>query len=155
MALLIAGDANNWYETGAVKDITIRNNVFADPCLTSMYQFSESIISIFPEIPDLVAGKVKYHSNIRIENNEFHPYDYPILYAKSVDGLIFNNNTLIRSHRFQPFHRRKYSFSFEFCENVEISGNEFSEDVLGKNINLKGMKKKQLKVDKKQGLQIQ
>ena len=28
-----------------------------------------------------------FHRNIRIEDNEFHPSDYPVLYAKSVDGL--------------------------------------------------------------------
>ena len=153
-AILIAGDANNWYETGAVKDVTIRNNVFADPCLTSMYQFSEAIISIYPEIPDLINGKEKYHSNIRIENNEFHPYDYPILYAKSVNGLIFRNNTLFRSHRFKPFHRRKFGFSLEYCENVEITENTFEGDVLGKNIALWGTKSKDLKLDKTQGLKI-
>ena len=153
-AILIAGDANNWYETGAVKDVTIRNNVFSDPCLTSMYQFSEAIISIYPEIPDLEAGKNKYHSNIRIEDNEFHPYDYPILYAKSVSGLVFKSNTLTRSNRFSPFHRRKIGFSFEFCENVEVTDNTLNGKVLGKNISLLGMKRKDIKLDKSQGLRI-
>lgn len=154
-AILIAGDANNWYETGAVKNVIIRSNVFADPCLTSMYQFSEAIISIFPEIPDLASGKTKYHSGIIIENNEFHPYDYPILYAKSVDGLVFRNNKLTRSHRFQPFHRRKSSFSFEYCENVSLSGNSFIGDVLGRNVSFLGMKKRELEVDKNQKLSIE
>lgn len=153
-AILIAGDANNWYETGAVHDVTIRNNVFAAPCLTSLYQFSEAIISIFPEVPDLANAKEKYHRNIRIENNEFHPYDYPILYAKSVNGLTFNSNTLTRSNRFTPFHPRKVGFSFEHCEHVEIKDNSFFGDVLGKNILLKGTSKKDLKIGKDQGLTI-
>ena len=153
-AILIAGDANNWYETGAVKDVTIRNNVFADPCLTSMYQFSEAIISIFPEIP-ILTGKHKYHSGIIIEDNEFHPYDFPILYAKSVDGLVFRNNKLTRSNRFQPFHRRKFSFSFDYCENVALSGNLFIGDILGRNISLLGMKKRELKVDGSQDLSVE
>jgi len=75
-AILIAGDANNWYESGAVKDVTIRNNVFAAPCLTSLYQFSEAVISIYPEIPELEASEEKYHRNIRIMDNEFHLYDF-------------------------------------------------------------------------------
>jgi len=138
-AILIAGDANNWYESGAVKDVIIRNNVFADPCLTSLYQFSEAIISIYPEIPDLEASEEKYHRNIRILDNEFHLYDYPVLFAKSVDGLEFKGNQLIRSHRFPPFHPRKYGFSLLSCTNVEISGNSISEEVLGKNILLESM----------------
>ena len=119
------------------------------------YQFCEAIISIFPEIPEVENAKTKYHRNIRIEGNEFHPYDYPVLYAMSVDGLTFNSNTLIRSHDFTPFHRRKYTISLEHCENVEIKGNELKGDILGKNILLEGMKRKALKLDKKQGFTIE
>jgi len=151
-AILIAGDANNWYETGAVKDVTIKNNVFADLCLTSLYQFSEGVISIYPEIPELEASEEKYHRNIRILDNEFHLYDYPVLYAKSVDGLEFKGNRLIRSHRFLPFHPRKYGFSLLSCRNVEISGNSISDEVLGKNILLEGMQAKDLQLGSEQNL---
>jgi len=153
-AILIAGDANNWYETGAVKDVTIRNNVFAAPCLTSLYQFSEAVISIYPEIPDLEASEDKYHRNIRILDNDFYLYDYPVLYAKSVDGLEFKGNQLIRSHRFPPFHPRKYGFSLLSCRNVEISGNSISEEVLGKNILLEGMQIVDLSLGSGQGLEL-
>jgi len=153
-AILIAGDANNWYETGAVKDVTIRNNVFADPCLTSLYQFSEAVISIYPEIPDMEASEEKYHRNIRILDNEFHLYDYPVLYARSVDELEFIGNQLIRSHRFPPFHPRKYGFSLLSCRNVEISDNSISEEILGKTILLEGMQAKDLQLGSEQGLKL-
>jgi len=152
-AILIAGDANNWYESGAVKDVTIRENVFAAPCLTSLYQFSEAVISIYPEIPELEASEEKFHSNIRILDNEFHLYDYPILYAKSVDELEFKGNKLIRSKDFTPFHPRKYGFSLLSCRNVEITGNSIADDILGKNIILEGMKTSDLKLGKDQGLE--
>lgn len=152
-AILIAGDANNWYETGAVSDVIIRNNVFADPCLTSMYQFTEGIISIYPEIPDTQPAK-PFHRNIRIYENEFHPFDFPVLYAKSTDGLTFNNNKLIRSTRFIPFHERKYTLSFEFCRNVVVTGNTFSGDILGRNVCLKGMRGRDYKIGKGQKLEI-
>ncbi len=153
-AILIAGDANNWYETGAVKDILIRNNIFADPCLTSMYQFSEAIISIFPEIPNPELAKEKFHKNIRIEDNEFYPFDYPILYARSVDGLVFKGNSLTRSYSFKSFHRRKFSFSFEYCENVVISSNTFSDDILGRNASFTGMKKSDYIINQDQDIKI-
>ena len=38
-AILIAGDANYWYESGAVKDVLIKGNDFRYPCMSSMYQF--------------------------------------------------------------------------------------------------------------------
>jgi hypothetical protein len=153
-AILIAGDANNWYETGAVKDVTIRNNVFAAPCLTSLYQFSEAVISIYPEIPDLEASEEKYHSNIRILDNEFHLYDYPVLFAKSVDGLEFKGNQLIRSHRFPPFHPRKYGFSLLSCRNLEIRANSISDELLGKTILLEGTQEVDLKLGSDQDLDI-
>ena len=150
-AILIPGDANGWYESGAVKDVTIRNNIFSDACLTSMYQFCEGIISIYPEIPKPDAAK-PLHRNIRIENNTFHPFDYPVLYAKSIEGLYFNNNTIIRSKRFQPFHHRKNMFTVEYCKKVEITNNSLQGDILGKNIQLVATPKPEVKVDTKQGI---
>ena len=142
-AILIAGDANYWYESGAVRDITIRNNEFRYPCNSSSYQFCEAIISIYPEIPAPNASK-PFHKNIKIEKNSFNPSDYPILYAVSVDGLSFKNNTVTRSFAFTPWYPEKYTFRIEASKNVEISGNKFGKDVLGKNILLKGMKREEL-----------
>jgi hypothetical protein len=152
-AILIPGDANGWYESGAVTDVLIRNNIFNDPCMTSMYQFCEGIISVYPEIPRTDINK-PFHRNIRIENNEFHPFDFPVLYAKSVDGLTFTGNTLIRSNRFEPFHSRKSTFTFENCMNIQIKGNRYDGEILGKNIRLVNTPLKTIKIDKKDGLTI-
>jgi hypothetical protein len=153
-AILIAGDANNWYESGAVKDVLIRDNVFAAPCLTSLYQFSEAVISIYPEIPDPEASEEKFHRNIRILDNEFHLYDYPVLYAKSVDGLEFSKNHLFRSHLFPPFHPRRYGFSLLSCRNVHISDNAIGQEVLGKSILLDKTGPKDLELGKDQDLEL-
>ena len=48
--------------------------------------------------------KKYFHSNIRIENNVFETFDEPILYAKSVENLIYRNNTVIKNKDFKPFH---------------------------------------------------
>ena len=135
-AMLIAGDANYWFESGAVTDVVVRRNVFEAPCLTSMYQFCEGIISVYPEIPRLDPA-APFHRNIRIEENEFHAFDFPVLYAKSVDGLTFSRNRLIRSRDYAPFHHRKATVSLEACRHVQIEGNRFEGDVLGRNISLK------------------
>jgi hypothetical protein len=148
-AILIAGDANNWFESGAVTNVLIKNNVFTELCNTSSYQFCEGIISIYSEIPVLNETTPTFHKNIRIENNEFHPFDYPVLFARSVDGIAFTNNSLTRSTRFEPYHNRKFTFSFEACKNAVISGNTFSEGVLGKNILLKWTDKSELSCDQK------
>ena len=119
-----------------------------------MYQFSEAVISICPEVPDLKAAEEKYHRNIHITGNEFHLYDYPVLYAKSVDSLEFTRNLLTRSYRFQPFHPRHYTFSFLSCSNVEVTDNTISDEVLGRNILLEGMEAEEILVGRDQDLTI-
>jgi hypothetical protein len=147
-AILIAGDANQWYETGAVREVLITKNVFRAPCMTSMYQFCEGVISIFPEIPQKTAGTPPFHRNITITENEFHLFDYPILYALSVDGLEFSNNRLIRSYQFEPFHRRKHGLTFEDCRRVVVKGNTAEGDIPGKTAQLIRTPRKECKFDK-------
>jgi len=142
-AILIAGDANGWYESGAVTDVTITNNTFKDACLTSMYQFCEGIISIDPIIPKLDSLKA-YHRNITIEQNTFLAFDYPVLYALSVDGIRFNRNKITRSHAFEPCHVRKHCMTFNACLNVEVKGNVFEGDVLASDISFEKMDPKQI-----------
>ena len=144
-AILIAGDANQWYETGAVKDVLISKNIFKPPCMTSMYQFCEGVISIFPEIPQ-PDPKKPFHQNIRIVDNEFHLFDYPVLYALSVENLVFSNNKLVRSQQFEPFHKRKYGLTFELCKKITVEGNIAVGDVLGRNINLERTPQNEVKL---------
>ncbi|HBB90433.1 MAG TPA: alpha-1,3-galactosidase B [Bacteroidales bacterium] len=151
-AILIAGDANYWYESGGVKDVLIRDNIFTDECLTSMYQFCEGVISVYPEIPEPDPSKPCFHRNIRVENNQFNLFDYPVLYARSVDNLSFTGNTLTHSTRYEPWHPRKVSVSLEACKNVIINNNQIDSNVLGKNLRMEKMKKSDLKMGKAQFL---
>lgn len=153
-AILIAGDANGWFESGAVQDVVIRNNDFTDACLTSIYQFCEGIISIYPEIPKMDAAK-PFHRNIRIEGNTFHPFDYPVLYAKSTEGLVFSNNTLVHSTRYAPYHPRKGMITLEACRSVSINGNKIGVGVLGKNIVLVNTPAVEVMVGEGQGVQVE
>lgn len=152
-AILIPGDANQWYESGAVTDVLIRNNEFRYPCNSSIYQFCETVISIFPEIPK-IDTRYQFHKNIRIENNTFALFDYPILYARSVDGLSFSNNTLIRNTTYTPFHYRKEGITIEACKNVLIENNKIEGDVLGKTILLDKTEKSEVKLKKNSFFEI-
>ncbi len=153
-AILISGDANGWYESGAVSDVLISNNNFKEPCLTSIFQFCEGIISINPVIPKTDVNK-PFHRNIRIVNNKFNPYDYPVLYANSTEGLIFSNNIINRSVQYKPMHPRKFMITLDGCKKIEVKGNKFIGDVLGRNINLISTLGKELKLGKKQGIAIE
>lgn len=123
-AILLCGDCNGWYETGACRNVIIRNNRFIN-ALTSMYQFTNAVISIYPEIPQLDAQCSYFHGGkeggIVIEDNVFETFDAPILYAKSVDGLIFRNNTIKHNTDFKPFHKNKSRFMLERVTNALIA----------------------------------
>ena len=123
-AILLCGDCNGWFETGACQEIIIRNNRFLN-ALTAMYQFTEAVISIDPEIPDLSAQKQFFHSNITITGNTFEIFDAQVLYAKSTEHLIFSDNTILHNHDFPPFHRNRYLFLLEKTADVRIVNNHF------------------------------
>lgn len=126
-AILLCGDCNGWFETGACKDVTIRNNIFIN-ALTATYQFTNAVISIYPEIPNLKDQKKFFHSGIVIENNTFEMFDRPLVYAKSTDGLIFRNNTITHNTEFEPFHWNTSPFFFEKVANVTIENNNFADE---------------------------
>lgn len=123
-AILLCGDCNGWFETGACRNVMIRNNHFIN-ALTSMYQFTNAVISIYPEIPELEKQQVYFHGGkeggIVIENNVFDTFDAPILYAKSVDGLVFRNNTIKTNTEYPPFHFNRNRFGLEKVNRVSIS----------------------------------
>lgn len=123
-AILLCGDCNGWFETGACRDVVIRDNKFVN-ALTNMFQFTNAVISIYPEIPDLQNQQKYFHSNIVIENNTFDTFDAPILYAKSVDGLIFRNNTIKQNHDYPAFHWNTHRFFFQRVKNAQLENNDF------------------------------
>lgn len=123
-AILLCGDCNGWFETGACRNIVIRDNKFIN-ALTNMFQFTNAVISIYPEIPDLQNQQKYFHSNIVIEGNTFETFDTPILYAKSVDGLIFRNNIIGQNHDYPAFHWNKHRFLFHRVKNAQIENNLF------------------------------
>lgn len=123
-AILLCGDCNGWFETGACRDVTIIDNTFVN-ALTNLFQFTEAIISIYPEIPDIAAQSKYFHSGIVIENNRFNTFDAPVLYAKSVDGLTFVNNTVSINKEYPPFHSNRFTYKFLRVKNVEMDNNTF------------------------------
>ena len=61
-----------------------------------------------------------------IEDNVFETFDAPIVYAKSIDGLVFRNNKVVQNNDFKPFHWNRYRFLLDKVANVTIENNEFS-----------------------------
>lgn len=122
-AILLCGDCNGWYESGACRDLVIRRNTFIN-ALTNMFQFTNAVISIYPEIPNLEGQRSYFHGgnarSIVIENNYFDTFDAPLLYAKSVDGLVFRKNQVRKNTAYKPFHWNQKPILLERCTRTDV-----------------------------------
>lgn len=151
-AILIEGDIRLWYESGGIKDVTVRNNVFencyssGDNITDAPWGWGEGVISLSPSFLPTGPDDGRYHRNISIENNIFKQFDYNVLFARSVDGIRFVNNELIRTYDYEPYYR-PYTFTLDGCRNVTIRNNHFSDDFLGKNALLMHMSPEELDQD--------
>lgn len=109
-AVLIANDAMSWYESGYVRDVSIRRNKFIN-C-------GEPVIFIAPENHEN-GGCV--HKNIKIEDNTFILKGTSVVDAKSCDGLTVKNNLFIKN--FDKECEVKDFVKVNSCENVVIDNN--------------------------------
>ncbi len=91
-AILFAGDAQGWYESGACEDVLITHNTFRN-CMTSRFQFCEAVISSYPMVRELPRQKEPYHKNIRVKNNIFENNHAPLLFQISTQPLIWEDNS--------------------------------------------------------------
>ncbi|MCF3107361.1 right-handed parallel beta-helix repeat-containing protein [Niabella sp. CC-SYL272] len=118
-AILIADDAASWYESGPVRDVTIRNNTF-ESCGYNQAPGSY-VIAILPENHKKVPGYY-VHRNISITGNVFTIFDAPVLIAKSVDGLMVHSNTIKKADRLNGLQKRP-AFELRDCRNISIKKN--------------------------------
>lgn len=105
-SILISDDARSWYESGPVRDVTIRHNKFVE-C-------SSPVLLLWPE-NDRFDGAV--HHNIRVLNNTFSFMDseHPLVVkARAVEGLRVEGN------RFETQAPAASLFDLRDCENVQI-----------------------------------
>jgi hypothetical protein len=118
-AVLLAGDAHYWFESGACRDVMVRGNVFRN-CITSYgsHGFSFGIISVCPTVHNIDAQIRRYHCNVRIEDNLFETFNVPLLYAFSTDGLTWRRNRIVRNNGYEGV--EKPPFIVKKCENLEI-----------------------------------
>ncbi|WP_142307646.1 discoidin domain-containing protein [Bacillus toyonensis] len=121
-AILIADDANSWYESGMVRNVTISNNTFNNT--------GNSVISIEPSAPSTNPDKT-VHSNINISGNTFYKTGGTTsIYAGSINGFNFTNNTAQEGG---------LQINAQGSKNVKIAGNTFAQSGVTKEITLSNM----------------
>ena len=109
-AVFISDDARNWYESGPVRDVTIRDNTFIG-CGTP-------VIGVFPE-NDKYEGAV--HRNIRILSNRFRLKPGKAISVRCTDGVEIKDNYFVSSSG-----TIENIIDIEQCDNVDIDKNLLS-----------------------------
>lgn len=117
-AIKLSGDSMNWFESGGCREVVIRGNRFVNSCTT----YCAGVIAIDPEIAEPAAQVERYHRNILIEDNLFDMHGVPLLWARSVSGLVWRNNRIVRNDRYRSLRRKP--FHFEYFDNVTIDGKD-------------------------------
>jgi hypothetical protein len=111
-------DANFWFESGPVKDVTIRNNRFID---SNYGVWGKTAI----ELDGGAKRPEPYEKNITIENNLFKLFNVGVLEASSIAGLRFVNNTLERTTTYPQTQKPPLAaVSIRACRDVKIANNK-------------------------------
>ncbi|GLX68817.1 right-handed parallel beta-helix repeat-containing protein [Paenibacillus glycanilyticus] len=116
-AVLVAGDAGSWYESGCVHNLTIRGNSFFE-CGGAEH----AVIAISPENaePEFV------HAGIMIEDNRFDMRAAPVLAARYAKELTFANNQISVHHgHAQQDREADAAIRLTGCDEVTLSGNRY------------------------------
>ena len=97
--IFLSNDSGDWYESGPIRDMTIRNNQFYIKTIGDTYWDYKSAIYIHPVTygNGLPSHNNPIHKNITIEGNTFHMSDDTVVKAESVENLVIRNNTILRT----------------------------------------------------------
>jgi hypothetical protein len=118
-AIYVSADAYQWYESGAVTDVTIRRNSFT--------AVAGPVIFVEPTNQVLDADR-PVHRGIRIERNTFRISDVTVVDAKSVGGLTIAHNTVRRTDgTSEPLTRPLYAL--HGSADVLISTNTYGDGI--------------------------
>lgn len=143
--ILIAGDVNSWFESGAVNDVLIRQNTFTD-CAYNQSP-NHYAISVSPEDKEVIAGHW-VHRKIQIEQNTFNTSSGLIVRAKSVNRLTIKENTIaISAFEYPGKSAESPSFRLENCTHVIIRNNDTTHFPTPLSIACSQMKKHSIKTD--------
>ena len=97
--IFLSNDSGDWYESGPIRDMTIRGNTFYIKTIGDTWWDYKSAVYIHPVTygNGLPSYENPIHKNITIEDNIFHMSDDTVVKAESVENLTIRNNTILRT----------------------------------------------------------
>ena len=117
-SIYVSADAYQWYESGPVSDLTIRDNSFTRP--------TGPVIFVEPT-NQVVDPAAPVHHHIKVEDNSFDIGDVTVVNAKSVGGFAFTGN---RVRRLDGADQPPYAsplFVFHGSSGIRIARNHYDK----------------------------
>lgn len=148
-SILLRGETFFWYESGAVKDVTIRNNKFSYCAYSGS---PHAILTVTPRLNKSFDKKISYDSNIVFESNTIENFDSAIIWADRIDGLIVRNNTIKRTTDAKPLYPERAQFELINSKNVVIEKNTY-EGTPAKLLTADEVSRETLKMKRNKGFQ--
>lgn len=96
--IFLSNDSNDWYESGPIRDMTIRNNEFFIKSIgRTAWEYAPAVyVHPVTKGGSLPSADNPIHKNITIEGNTFHMDTDTVVKAESVENLTIKNNTVLR-----------------------------------------------------------
>jgi polygalacturonase len=123
-AILIEGsDASFWFESGRVKDVTIKNNLFNN-CLIAPW--GAAVVAATAWMSREKGFTEYFHRNIKIINNRFVTFHNKILAAGMVSGIVISDNIIEKSTEYPAPESFGIdgALTFTDCENITVENNK-------------------------------
>ncbi|MET8824589.1 NPCBM/NEW2 domain-containing protein [Streptomyces sp. NPDC004610] len=138
-SIYISSDARSWYESGPVRDVVIRRNVFDRP--------ASPVIAFDPTNEVTVPGR-PVHRNVLIEDNLFRLTSGTLVSGRGVGDLTFRDNTVRRYDRLRltgpdrplyvgatatlgtdapPASSTDPLFTFSGADDITLTGNTYAD----------------------------
>lgn len=122
-AILLRGETRFWFESGAVEDVLIQNNIFENcaDCGTR-----HAVLYVTPRLGTQFDQTQTYDRNIRFINNTINSFNPRVVWADRVDGLLVKDNRIVRNTEKEPIFPRDPVYELINCKNIRMENNQYS-----------------------------
>lgn len=103
-AVFLEGEACDWYESGAVSSIILKNNIFLN--CAYIPSWGEAPIVVCPKVEK---NKIRYyHGKLELLKNEFYCFDERVLYARRIGHVLIKENKYYQTLGYPKQKGRKF-----------------------------------------------
>lgn len=106
-AVYLEGEAKYWYESGAVRELILRNNRFVN--CSYIPEWGGAPIVACPKVKG--GGKCFFHRHITLEGNEFFCFDERLLQLRQVGEICMKNNRFIPTDAYPPKEGKRFEIA--------------------------------------------